>query len=192
MAAKNTKIYQLKITLEGAKPPIWRRVLVESSRSLAELHWIIQIAMGWENSHLHQFIHDGKFYSEPSPFDDGYMETEDSNKYRIDKLLQREKASIRYEYDFGDGWLHQIVLEKIVPMDNKLSLPQCIKGKRACPPEDVGGVWGYEEMLDVLADENHPEYEDRLEWLGGEFDAGELDLDEVNQELEAWAIARSA
>nr|CAA6806521.1 MAG: plasmid pRiA4b ORF-3 family protein [uncultured Thiotrichaceae bacterium] len=189
MALNNTKIYQLKITLEDAKPPIWRRVLVESSRSLAELHWVIQIAMGWENSHLHQFAHNNKFYSEPSPFDDGYMEAEDSNKYSIAQLLKREKDSMRYEYDFGDGWLHKIVLEKIMPVDAKLSLPQCIKGKRACPPEDVGGVWGYEEMLDVLADKNHPEHEERLEWLGGEFDAEALDLDEVNQELKAWAAA---
>lgn len=187
MAAKKSKVYQLKIALEGARPPIWRRVLVESSRSLSDLHWIIQITMGWDNSHLHHFMHNGEFYSEPSPFDDDFMENEDSSQYRISQLLKQEKDWIRYEYDFGDGWLHKITLEKVLMMDDSQSLPQCIKGKRACPPEDSGGIWGYEYLLEVLADKDHEEYQERLEWLGGEFDPEALDLDAVNQELQSWA-----
>jgi hypothetical protein len=189
MAAKKTKVYQLKITLEDIRPPIWRRVLVNSSSSLADLHWIIQIAMGWTNSHLHQFRHGGEFYQTPDPFDDGlgFMDALDSSQYRIDRLLTREKDNMRYEYDFGDGWRHKIVLEKILPADDALSLPQCIKGKRACPPEDVGGVWGYEDLLEILEDKNHEEYKSRLDWLGGEFDPEALDLSDINQQLKRWA-----
>jgi len=183
MAVKQSEsIYQLKITLEDSKPPIWRRVLVLDSIKLDELHELIQIVMGWENYHLHQFHCGGTFYSLPNDeFDD--FDAKDETKYKLSQLLTAEKSSMRYEYDFGDGWLHKIVLEKILPFDSTVELPLCVTGKRACPPEDCGGVWGYESLLEILKDKKHPEHEDMLEWLGGDFDPEDFDLDEINAQL---------
>ena len=97
--------------------------------------------------------------------------------------MKSEKDSVKYEYDFGDGWEHKIVLEKILPIENEKFSPRCIKGKRACPPEDCGGIWGYQELLDILKEPDHPEYEDMLEWLGGEFDSEAFDIEETNKML---------
>ena len=174
-------IYQIKITLIGAKPPIWRTILVPGNLSLGAFHEVIQVAMGWTDSHLHQFIANNVFYGITD--DDFEMEMEDETKYKLSQLLEKEKESFIYEYDFGDSWEHKILLEKILPFDNKLVLPVCIKGKRACPPEDCGGIWGYEELLQAIADPKHPEHEDMLEWLGGEFDPEEFDLEEINEDL---------
>lgn len=176
-------MYQLKVTLIGSKPPIWRRVLVPSNIALGKLHLVLQISMGWTNSHLHQFISNGVFYGiqdDDSGFD---MEVENEDKYILNQLLRSEKEAINYEYDFGDGWEHKILLENILPFDKDNQSPSCIKGKRACPPEDCGGIWGYQELLDTLNDPKHPEYESMLEWLGGEFDLEAFDIDEINKML---------
>ena len=174
-------IYQIKITLVGAKPPIWRTVLVPGNMGLDTFHELIQVVMGWTDSHLHQFISDKKIYSVPD--DDFELETEDESQYKLSELLTKEKDTLVYEYDFGDSWEHKILLEKILPFDGKTVLPVCIKGKRACPPEDCGGVWGYEELLETLADPKHPDYDDMLEWVGGEFDPEEFDLETINEDL---------
>lgn len=174
-------IYQVKITLIGSKPPIWRTVLVPGELRLGAFHDVIQVAMGWTDSHLHQFIANKVFYGVPD--DDFGMEIEDESKYKLSQLLKKEKDSIIYEYDFGDSWEHKILLEKILPDDGKTVLPSCIKGKRACPPEDCGGIWGYEELLKTISDPKHPEHEDMLEWLCGEFDPEEFDLEEINEDL---------
>ena len=182
MARPLRKTYQLKISLKGAKPPIWRRLLIADSVSLPKLHQAIQIAMGWTDSHLHQFIVDGEFYGRPDPdFDD--MEMEDERHYKLSQFLQKEKDWILYEYDFGDSWEHKITLEKILPFDPKAVLPKCIKGKGACPPEDVGGIWGYYGFLDALADPSHPEHEDYKEWIGCDFDPQSCDIEEINELL---------
>ena len=182
MTTKQLKnIYQIKISLIGAKPPIWRTVLVPSNLKLAAFHDVIQVAMGWTDSHLHQFIANNVFYGIPD--DDFELEMEDESKYKLSQLLKKEKESIIYEYDFGDSWEHKILLEKILPFDTKMALPVCIKGKRACPPEDCGGIWGYEELLKTISDPKHPDYENMLEWLGGEFDPEEFDLEEINGNL---------
>ncbi len=173
-------IYQIKISLIGAKPPIWRRVLVSDDIGLGAFHELIQVAMGWTNSHLHQFIADRVFYSAPDPYDDFDLEAEDETQYQLFQLLTKEKDSITYEYDFGDGWEHKILLEKILPLDDKTVLPVCIKGKRACPPEDCGGIWGYETLLETLADPKHPDHDDMLQWLGGQFDPDKFDLADTN------------
>jgi hypothetical protein len=174
-------IYQIKISLIGAKPPIWRTVLVPANLGLAAFHDVIQIAMGWTDSHLHQFIANKIFYGIPD--DEFGMEIEDENKYKISHLLKKEKDTITYEYDFGDGWEHKVLLEKILPFDSKTALPLCIKGKRACPPEDCGGIWGYEELLETISDPKHSDHKDMLEWLGGEFDPEAFDLEEINNNL---------
>ncbi|MCH9696854.1 MAG: plasmid pRiA4b ORF-3 family protein [Gammaproteobacteria bacterium] len=178
--------YQLKITLKGSKPPIWRRFIISNSEPLSNLHIACQIIMGWTNSHLHQFIVNGKFYGEPDPEFDMGIEMADDSKHRISDVLKKEKDSIIYEYDFGDGWEHQIVLEKIHSYDPKQALPECLKVKGACPPEDVGGIWGYYDFLEAIVDPDHPEHESFKEWIGGDFDPDHTDIDEINQMLKEY------
>ena len=178
-------IYQLKVTLNGSKPPIWRRLLVPGNINLGSFHIVLQIVMGWTNSHLHQFILGRTMYGIP---DDEFgadfgLEIEDENKYKLSQLLKKEKDSLKYEYDFGDGWEHKIILEKILPYESSLKLPSCIKGKRACPPEDCGGIWGYQDLIEVINDTSHPEHEEMLEWLGGDFDPEYFDVNEINEIL---------
>jgi hypothetical protein len=174
-------IYQLKITLRDIKPPIWRRVQVESSTKLSQLHLIIQAAMGWYNCHLHSFSIDGIEYGKPEP---NYgLELRDENKAKLANLIKQEKAKFFYTYDFGDSWEHLILVEKILPKESKVSYPLCIKAKRACPPEDCGGAWGYIEFLEAIQDPQHPEYENFQEWIGENFDSEFYDLQEINQRL---------
>lgn len=172
--AEKKKVYQIKVTLKNIKPPIWRRILVTSDITLDELHDIIQIAMGWDGYHLHQFKIGNRYYGEIDP---DYDDMEDESKIKLSKAASKEKAKFSYEYDFGDSWDHQILVEKILPMEAGKDYPVCTAGKRACPPEDVGGVWGYADFLEAVKD---PEHEDMLEWAGGEFDPDEFDPDEIN------------
>ena len=182
MTTKQSRsIYQIKISLIGVKPPIWRTVLVPGDLGLGAFHDVIQAVMGWTDSHFHQFIANKVFYGIPD--DDFELEMENETKYKLSQLLKKEKDSLIYEYDFGDSWEHKILLEKISTDDGNTVLPVCIKGKRACPPEDCGGIWGYEELLETVSNTNHPEHADMLEWLGGEFDPEEFDLEEINEDL---------
>jgi len=184
MPKSQPKIYQLKITLCDSKPPIWRRVLITSDRVFADLHVVIQLAMGWENSHLHDFsIGHGSRIGDVE-FDDGFGdEMLDETETRLDRIFTREKQKVTYTYDFGDSWEHIILLEKILPFDAKTPIPQCVKGKRACPPEDCGGIWGYEEFLAAISDPSHPDHEGMRDWIGDEFDPEAFDLDETNRLL---------
>lgn len=188
MAAKKpateTKIYQLKISLRGITPPIWRRFHVPSDTRLSTLHPIIQVVMGWTNSHMHQFKVGKTYYGETYPDDmDGMPETRDERKAKLEELVSRPRAKFVYEYDFGDSWEHEIALEKILPAEAGVKYPVCLEGQRACPPEDCGGVWGYVDLLTVLQDEEHPEHEEMLEWLGEEFDPEAFRLAEINAAL---------
>jgi hypothetical protein len=181
--AQLRNIYQLKITLIGSKPPIWRRILVSNDTTLDKFHTVLQIAMGWTNSHLHQFISNGLFYGIKDD-DFGFdMDIEDEDKYKLNQLLKSEKDTIIYEYDFGDGWEHKVLLEKIIHFNTDNKLPICTKGKRACPPEDCGGIWGYGDLIDILNDSEHSEHESMLEWLGDEFDSEALDIEQINKTL---------
>ncbi len=176
-----TTIYQLKVTIRDIRPPIWRRVRVESSTTLSKLHLIIQAAMGWYNCHLHSFSIDGIEYGNPEP---NYgLELRDENKAKLANLIKQEKAKFFYTYDFGDSWEHLILVEKILPKEPKVSYPKCIKAKQACPPENCGGAWGYMEFLEAIQNSTHPEHESYLEWVGGSFDSEFCDLEEVNQRL---------
>ena len=186
MSKATAPIYQIKITLKDSKPPIWRRVLISSETTLPKLHDIIQAVMGWYDSHMHAFEIHGEHYSAPSPYDPGLLQEmgmKSTNRVKLNKLITAEGEKFRYEYDFGDDWQHEIVLEKILPADPKQKLPVCIKGKRACPPEDVGGVWGYDGFLEAINDPKHPEHADYIEWIGDDFDPEAFDLDEVNERL---------
>lgn len=180
-----TKIYQLQIVLKGSKPKIWRRLLVSSDLFLSEFHMVLQTTMGWTNSHLHQFIKNRTFYTVRMPDDDswGEMDNVDYEKIRIDDLLKKENEKIVYEYDFGDSWEHDVILEKIHPSDDEFKYPICLAGKMNCPPEDCGGVWGYADMLAVLKQPDHEEYENYIDWLGDDFDPKYFDVEEVNEML---------
>lgn len=186
MAAKakalSDRVYQLKITLRGSKPPIWRRVIVPATFHLYKLHQVIQAAMGWDDSHLHQFIIGDEYYSIPSP--DDWEPVIDERRYALTRIAPYENMKFVYEYDFGDSWEHIVLVEKILPTEAGRQYPICIKGKRACPPEDVGGVWGYENFLEALGDPDHEEHESYLEWIDGEFDAEAFNLEAINIALQ--------
>ncbi|MEM7658403.1 MAG: plasmid pRiA4b ORF-3 family protein [Bacteroidota bacterium] len=178
-----SSIYQLKVTLLGIKkPPIWRRILVKSDQLLSYLHKIIQTSMGWTNSHLHQFVKGRQYFSPPDP--DGWMDTVDYSKMTIARLLQKKGDKMVYEYDFGDGWEHVVLLEAILQPEAGKTYPHCIKGKNACPPEDCGGIWGYQELKEIMANPKHEQYKRMSNWLGKKtWDATKFDLDKVNQKL---------
>ena len=178
-------IYQLKVSLEGSKPPIWRRLLVKSDIKLDVLHLALQISMGWTNSHLHQYIsRDRKFYGiKDDDFEMDGFEMHDETTVRLSNILKAEKDSLIYEYDFGDSWTHKIIIEKILPFDTTKKLPYCVTGKRACPPENCGGIWGYSDLLKALEDPKHEEHDEMLDWLDGEFDPAYLNRREINQLL---------
>ena len=183
---KGTTIYELKIQLDGVtKPPIWRKVEVNAADTLADFHRIIQKSMGWNGGHLHQFIVNGEFYAAPSPFEDIFdeMDTEDASKISIEAALGNKKgAKIKYEYDFGDSWMHTISLESVKEAAPNTKYPLLVAGKGACPPEDCGGIWGYEELKATLADPESEDYEEMLEWLdledGSDFDPNDFDIEE--------------
>ena len=180
------KIYQLHIVLKRSEPKIWRRILVPSDVLLPDLHKIIQTTMGWTNSHLHQFIKNEIYYQEYMEDDNDFWDDRKDVDYKDKKtsgLLVMEKDKVIYEYDFGDGWEHDIKLEKILPYDEKTEYPVCLEGKMNCPPEDCGGMGGYYQMLEILKDPKDEEYESYIEWLGGPFDPEYFDKDAINKLL---------
>jgi hypothetical protein len=179
-AARPAEIYQIKVTLRHIRPPIWRRIEVGSEIKLDKLHRILQEAMGWTDSHLHQFIVGDSFYGQPDPDFDYDLDMDDETKVKLNQIVSGEKFKFIYEYDFGDGWEHELLIEKIGPPEDGVDYPRCLTGKRACPPEDVGGVWGYETFLEAMADPTHPEHEVYTEWIGDEFDAEAFDLEGIN------------
>lgn len=165
-------LFQFKITLHETKPPIWRRIQVPDC-TLGDLHELIQAAMGWEDAHLHQFIIDDVRYGIPEQ----ELGLENETKARLSKIVPQSRMPFRfrYEYDFGDGWLHDLLFEGYPSNDVGQKYPVCLDGSRACPPEDVGGVWGYAEFLDAIVDSKHERHGELLDWIGGEFDPEEFD-----------------
>ncbi|MGH6920708.1 MAG: plasmid pRiA4b ORF-3 family protein [Geminicoccaceae bacterium] len=171
----------LKITLCGLRPPVWRRVRVSADSSLRMLHLVIQAAMGWQDYHLHEFEIGDRRYGEPD--DDplpGDEPTHNESNVKLGALLERGVERFRYVYDFGDGWEHEIVVEKVEPLDPEQPYPSLITGKRACPPEDCGGVHGYLRLLEVLADPTDEEHAELKEWAGDDFDPERFDADTIN------------
>jgi hypothetical protein len=154
---------------------------------LSDLHKVIQTTMGWTNSHLHQFIHNNLFYTFRTPddwmWDDNRQVDYKKKKVTISKLLAEEKDWMRYEYDFGDSWQHKVVLEKILPIDPQQYYPVCVSGKRSCPPEDCGGVWGYADLCAKMKEPGSPGYDDLMDWLGDEFDPECFNIGEINEAL---------
>jgi hypothetical protein len=176
-------IYQIKVTLRHIEPPVWRRIEVPADIKLGKLHKVLQIAMGWTNSHLHAFRVGQASYGIPDPDFPDDMENE--RNVRLDKIAANGDTLI-YEYDFGDGWQHKLKIEKVIPAEPAVHYPRCLAGKRACPPEDCGGTGGYEHLLEVLRDPKHEDYEEMREWIGGDYDPEAFDLGAVNRAL--WRI----
>ena len=177
-------LFQFRITLVGASPSIWRVIQVRDG-TLGDLHEYIQLAMGWGCYHLHQFIIDGERYGPTSPDDlDFGPEMIDEDDVTLSGLLPKSGKRVRwtYEYDFGDEWRHEVLFEGYPPVQRGTRYPVCLGGERACPPEDVGGIWGYAEFLDALTDPNHEQHEDFLHW-SGPFDPEEFDVQRVTREM---------
>jgi hypothetical protein len=177
-------VYQFKITLLDIKPAIWRRIQVPDC-ALADLHEYIQAAFGWWNYHMHQFDIDGERYGPPAPDDmDFGLEMIDETDVPLSTLIPKSgrKARWIYEYDFGDGWRHEILFEGFAPVDPKAKYPQCVEGERACPPEDCGGAWGYADYLAAIADPQHERHEELLEWRGA-FDPDAFDAKKATREM---------
>ena len=182
---KYNQVFQFKITLKGIKPPIWRRIQVPEIYTFWDLHVAIQDAMGWDDYHFHEFevVNPPTGLREnigiPAPDEVFGREVLPGWGEEIADFFSMENRTASYVYDFGDDWEHKIQLEKILPRDKDIKYPICIKGKRACPPEDCGGIWGYTELLEIINNPEHEEYEEMLEWLGGEFDPEHFDTVEV-------------
>ncbi len=175
------RYYLLKIRLLDIEPEIWRRFVVPSSITLDRLHDVIQIVMGWTDSHLHEFKIGKKRYTEYPQYEDDGLEC---GKYRLGDLIKQKNRIFDYMYDFGDDWQHELILEA-----NRYFNPQenfevtCVGGERACPPEDVGGTMGYFEFCEAISDPAHEEHEGYVEWLGRDFEIERFNIDEVNLEL---------
>lgn len=176
-------VYQLKITLRYIRLPIWRRIQVLADIRLARLHEALQVVMGWTDTHLHAFRVGDSSYGEPDPDFPSSLRSE-----RLDRIAG-EGARFLYEYDFGDGWKHDIVIEKVMPAEPGASYPRCLAGRRACPPEDCGGPPGYEHLLELLHRGARTEDEtDLLDWLPEGFDPEAFDPDEINELLRDEAL----
>lgn len=179
--------FQLRIELREVLPQVWRRFLVPGSIALSGLHRVIQEVMGWENCHLHLFRFGNKEYGIPDPEFPSEMRSERGR--RLHEFLHNEGETFGYEYDFGDSWEHDIVVERIVT-DAEIVDAKCLEGERACPPEDVGGPPGYMEYLEALKDPSHPDHQQMVEWRGPSFDPERFDLKRINRRLSQLSRSR--
>jgi len=179
------EILQIKVTLLGSDPEIWRRLLVPANLTLAALHKVLQVAMGWDNSHLYEFRKGKELYGRPNPEERFFNmpRTDDDRKVQLDDVLLRVGSNFVYTYDMGDSWEHVIVLEKRLPLDPRLEYPSCLGGERACPPEDCGGIPGYYDLLEARRDPEHPRHEELLEWVDDAWDPDAFSVDDVNRSL---------
>jgi hypothetical protein len=174
------------VTLLNTNPPVWRRILVPDTLTLADLHTAVQISMGWTNSHLHAFRVGDRRYADPSIIDG----VGDEQQLALNTLVQSGVTRFEYNYDFGDDWEHEILIETAPPADKTKPRPACVDGRRACPPEDCGGPWAYADLLDVLADPAHPQHQEQLEWFGADFDPEAFSVADADAAL-ASAFART-
>lgn len=181
---KTDRLFQFKITLLDIEPAIWRRVQVPDF-TLVEFHESIQAAFGWENYHLHQFEIGSVRYTEPAPDGDDFdTDSEDETDVLLSTLLPKSSRTARwvYEYDFGDGWRHEVLFEGFPPAVPKAKAPLCLEGERACPPEDCGGPPGYADYLDAIADPDHERHEEMRGWRGP-FDPGAFDAKKATKAM---------
>lgn len=172
-------VLQIKVTLADIRPPIWRRLQVPADLTLDRLHLVIQNAMGWENYHMHLFQTPAGDYGRR----DSELGHRDERKVPLYAVAPATGDKIDYTYDFGDDWVHRIQVEKVLPKEAARTYPRCVTGRRACPPEDCGGPWGYAGVLEAIADPAHEQHEELLEWIGGAFDSNHLDIEAINKAL---------
>lgn len=192
MSGSSNQILQFKITLQDITPPVWRRIQVPAACTFWDLHVAIQDAMGWQDYHLHLFDvtnpQTGQAEHIGIPDDEGFddEDTVPGWERRVSDCLSLDHPRAKYEYDFGDGWQHELLLEEVLPAEEGAAYPRCVAGARACPPEDVGGAWGYEQFLKSIRDPDHEEHEQNLTWVGGAFlpevfDPGQVSFDDPQQ-----------
>ena len=183
-ATKPEKAIQFKVTLRYIRPPIWRRVLLPDNFTLGRLHDVIQVAMDWQDCHMHAFRVGDVNYTDTQA-SDGEMDMENEDGALLRNVAGEVKTKFIYEYDFGDGWEHDVVVEKILPYDSGVKYPVCLGGARACPPEDCGSFPGYMGILEALkAPKKSDEQKELLEWLGDGYDPERFDVAEVNGRLQ--------
>ncbi len=192
---KKYKYYEIKVSIRDTHPPVWRRLQIPEGITFHELNAIIQLAFDWCGYHAYNFevgatLYEIGMFIELPEIDDGWgdYEIKNSKKEKIDKYFKEYKR-MKYTYDFGDDWIHDIIIEKIVETDIKLTKPICIKAKMADLPEDCGGSYGYEELLDILSDKNSERYKEMREWVDCGFtnwhdDREYVDIEEINTRLE--------
>ncbi|MCX6002873.1 MAG: plasmid pRiA4b ORF-3 family protein [Chloroflexi bacterium] len=177
-------IYRLNVTLKETEPAIWRRILVPSNITLHRLHLILQEIMGWTNSHLYRFEVGAKEYGESDPDNDfNELDFINSKRAKLVQLVTAKGNTFVYEYDFGDGWTHDLVVEDILEPVPGAIYPICLEGERACPPEDCGGPHGYSRLLGIIVNPEHEEYRETLTWLGGDFRPSLFSVEKVNRYL---------
>lgn len=187
--APASQIYQIKITLDRLNPAIWRRVEVPDNYTLGDLHMVIQIAMGWGDAHLHEFVVNKQRYSmvydEMAQGAFAEAEAEDEDEVYLSDVILKKGQKFRYTYDFGDDWQHTLSVEKMLPVDPARVYPVCTGGEHACPPNDVGGAPGYVNFVQAMLNVEHPDHADMVEWYGPTFDPYAFNLDAVNDALRA-------
>ena len=179
------KVYTLKIELDESAPPIWRRVQVTDLMTLGALHAIIQVAMGWEDCHMHEFQFKDQRYSAKSPYGDAHGDADelDEDEALLGDVIRRKGQRFAYWYDFGDDWMHTIRVEAIEAFAPGGTYPICLDGAGACLPEDCGGLYGYYNMLGAIDDPEHDDHWEKIDWLGEDFNPDAFDVTAVNGEL---------
>ena len=185
-----SEAFQFKITLLSPYRKIWRRVQIPFNIDFGSFHAVIQVAMGWYDAHLHEFQNKKQRIVPPMLLEDEWMDMGTTalseDEVFLTDIFKRKGTKIHYLYDFGDGWEHELKYEDIVPFQENVDYPVCTAGMGACPPEDCGGIHGYENLIQILSDPDHDEYEDWLEWVGGEFDPDHFDIEKVNDQYARW------
>jgi len=191
------QLLRFRIELEEIEPSIWREIVVPSSYSFWDLHVAVQDAMGWLDYHLHVFrirdLRTGGVAEVGIPLTDDFGHQPVLAGWEVPVLsyLSEPGNSAEYEYDFGDGWSHQVLLQEITDREKGGKYPRCVGGERACPPEDCGGPWGYQTLLEILNDPAHEQYEQMCEWVGDQFDPEQFDPGRVkfDNPKKRWRIA---
>jgi pRiA4b ORF-3-like protein len=180
---RQAQTYQLRIDLKGVNPKVWRRIFVPATIKLNKLHDILQTTMGWMDCHMHSFDINGVEYGTPDLDDDNLLQFEREDRISLKTALAGQTRFL-YEYDFGDGWEHVIKVEKVFPPGIPIAVPTCVAGENACPPEDVGGPYGYAEFLATIGDPNHEEHQAMREWVGADFDPTAFEPASVSARIE--------